>query len=68
MGDALKGSFDTIANKKKEVAESQHRAFEREFDYQGRIKTLQDQLEKCQKELKDERACAEKLVVTLTQI
>jgi peptidoglycan hydrolase CwlO-like protein len=68
VGDTLKGSFETIANKKKELDESQHRACKREIDYQGQIKTLQDQLEKCQKELKDEQARAKKLEVTLSQL
>ncbi|XP_050878087.1 uncharacterized protein LOC127081902 [Lathyrus oleraceus] len=44
VGDALKGSFETIANKKKELAEAQNRACKREIDYQGQIKSLQDLL------------------------
>lgn len=40
--DALKGSFKTIANKKKKLAEAQYRASKLKIDYQGQIKTLQD--------------------------
>lgn len=68
VGDALKGSFETIANKKKELAEAQYRACKREIDYQGQIKTLQYLLEKSQKELKDEQARTKKMEVTLAQL
>ncbi|XP_050908906.1 uncharacterized protein LOC127122648 [Lathyrus oleraceus] len=68
VGDSLKGSFDTIANKKKELAEAQYRAYKRDIDYQGQIKSLQDLLEKSQKELKDEQARAKKLETTLAQL
>lgn len=68
VGDTLKGSFETIANKKKELVEAQYRACKREIDYQGQIKTLQDLLEKSQKELKDEQTRAKKLEVTLAQL
>lgn len=39
-----------------------------EIDYQSHIKTLQDQLEKCQKELKEEKTCAKKMEVTILQL
>lgn len=68
MGYTLKGYFETTANKRKELAEAQYRACKREIDYQGQIKTLQDQLEKCQKELKDKKTRAQKLEVTLAQL
>lgn len=63
----MKGSFETIANKKKQLAEAQYQAFKLEIDYQGQLKTLQDQLEKYHKELKEERICSKKLEVTFAQ-
>lgn len=67
-GDSLKGSFETIANKKKELVEARYRACKREIDYQGQIKSLQDLLEKSLKELKDEQDRAKKLETTLEQL
>lgn len=64
----MKGSFETIVNKKKELAKAQYRACKREIDYQGQIKSLQDLLEKSLKELKDEQDHTKKLEKILTQL
>lgn len=67
VGEALKGTFETLATKKKQLAEAQYRTCKLKIYYQNQIKNLQDQLEKCHKGLKEEQSRAKKLEVTFSQ-
>ncbi|XP_050895223.1 uncharacterized protein LOC127101821 [Lathyrus oleraceus] len=67
VGEALNGTYDTLATKKKQLAEAQYCTCKLEIDYQNQIKNLQDHLEKCQKGLKEEKSLAKKIELTLSQ-
>lgn len=66
VGEALKGTCDSLSSKKKQLAENQYQACKLEINYKDKIKKLKDQLEVCKKGLKDEQSCVKQLEVTLS--
>ncbi|XP_050915749.1 uncharacterized protein LOC127130831 [Lathyrus oleraceus] len=67
VGDTLKGTYDSLTTKKKQLAEAQYRAGKAVLEHMEQMKKLQSLLEACNKELKDERSRKKQLEVTLRQ-
>lgn len=67
VGEALKGTYDGLCAKKKQLVETQYQASKMELNYKAQLDNLQDQLRDFKKELKSEQDCAEKLVEYLSQ-
>lgn len=66
VGDALKGTIDSLFIKKKQLADAQYQAFKIEISCQDRLKNLWEQLESCKKKLKEKRICTKQLEVSLS--
>lgn len=66
IGEFLKGTYENLAAKKKQLAEAQYRTCKMEINYQNQIRNLQDQLEKFQKGLKEEQDRSKQLEVALS--
>ena len=55
VGEAFKGTYDNLYAKKKQLAEAQYKANKIEINCKNRLRKLQDQLDSCKKELKEEQ-------------
>ncbi|XP_050914825.1 uncharacterized protein LOC127129745 [Lathyrus oleraceus] len=66
MGEALKGTYDSLSTKKKQLDEAQYQASNMEINSKDQLRKLQDQLENCKKELKEEQGRAKQLEVSLS--
>ena len=53
VSEVLKGTYDSLSAKEKQLAKSQYQASKFEINYKDQIKKLQDQLEVCKKGLKE---------------
>lgn len=63
----MKGTYEILYVKKKQLAEAQYKVCKTEINCQNQLKKLQDQLDSCKKELKEERSQDKQLEVSLSQ-
>lgn len=67
VGEVLKGIYESLSTKKKQLAEAQYQACRMEINYKCQNRSLKDQLESFQKGLKEEQGRVKQLEVTLCQ-
>lgn len=67
VGDALKGTIDSLSVKKKQMAAAQYKVCKTDINCQDQLKRLQSQLVTCQKEMKDKKNRVKNLEVSLSQ-